>query len=1077
MYNKKLLLTVLNDLNKTKAPVKKRDVDYMSPDSMNPILGTPQMKKGGSKKFSKHLGATNRLFKKNPLFKKPNYKSKTYDPQAMYFEDGGYIDAELTPEEIEQCRKGGYIVEDISVPSLNTYAEGGNNADCLPGYKWNGKDCVKDIFMQGLISKIKQGNESKKPVPALVRKAPTAPIQNHSSGTFPSATEIKKQKEKEKERNKVQNLKEFTIEDLPQWAKDRDKYGVDEISWYETVNPKKWGLNDYSEYSSYNSAFRNAREADEKEFVYKGERYNTNLVPKEQSDLYWESKNFLKDYYKTQPFIKSPGDTMISDITSYQKEKYGITATELMSKGSSNLSAVENKLLTEMIDEETKLLSEQSNNEAYYNSDLFNQLRKERIKKLDKPTYFSITTQKPADLEAEGYWNEKKNKMFINAKNKTLNTTYIHELSHKGDDSYEAYESIPKIDMNKFNKENQRTSNWSQKDFEYFSEPTEIESRKLSTLFYLNKNKKSWKAGKITKNSLIDLYNNINKLPFDVRQLLQLYDAQQDDLLKYLNSEYTYKKEEGGSLDTYAGGGSSKGCPAGTYWNGTKCTKLVTLKNDKKYIDGVANWGMHVSDPNMISGNYNDQIKDRLYSGKWGLDPESGALVRLDKIQPQSVTKVDDQTKASREKEKLTEKNYNADIENKEAYKQSIEQAGFDPATFGKAKGTNVITGEPIYASSKEEADRINQEAINQAAIEGNAAVVNNPVFKAAAYMTPVGMAIGAMEGAARLAPDVYDFAKDPSWSGAGQIAMDIAQTTPFAKPIANTVKSTVQNTYKINPWAFKPKADAYYHRSPNLENIVNKDENILQGFAKSEEGAAYSKNRLQANGEYVRPANEQLYFSKGVPLDKGRYNTTGNVAKGHVNVDYPGPYIAEVEGVPMGVSVSGRAPAANAPTELGDYAVSHRPISLDETKFYKEHWLKGYTPVDKSKVLANVPDKPLKAVVSDDAIGVPEFQWNQMSDFHKNAYKQRYGDKISIMPDEEYSIWSQKPEVQAAARNRTAQEKAARETARELSEQKQGGSTDDYIEIDISDLQLGDEIDEDTMNELKRLGYTFEEI
>jgi len=156
-----------------------------------------------------------------------------------------------------------------------------------------------------------------------------------------------------------------------------------------------------------------------------------------------------------------------------------------------------------------------------------------------------------------------------------------------------------------------------------------------------------------------------------------------------------------------------------------------------------------------------------------------------------------------------------------------------------------------------------------------------------------------------------------------------------------------------------------------------------------------------------------------------------------------------------MGVSVSGRAPATNAPTELGDYAVSHRPISLDETKFYKEHWLKGYTPVDKSKVLANVPDKPLKAVVSDDAIGVPEFQWNQMSDFHKNAYKQKYGDKISIMPDEEYSIWSQKPEVQAAARNRTAQEKAARETARELSEQKQGGSTNDSIEIDIPEEEI----------------------
>ena len=137
MYNKKLLLNVLNDLNKTKAPARKKDIEYVSPDSVDPTLETPQMKKGGSKKFSKHLGATNRLFKKNPLFKKPNYKSKTYDPQAMYFEDGGYVEVELTPEEIEEYRKGGYIVEDISVPSLNTFAGGGEPGTyILDGYKY-----------------------------------------------------------------------------------------------------------------------------------------------------------------------------------------------------------------------------------------------------------------------------------------------------------------------------------------------------------------------------------------------------------------------------------------------------------------------------------------------------------------------------------------------------------------------------------------------------------------------------------------------------------------------------------------------------------------------------------------------------------------------------------------------------------------------------------------------------------------------------------------------------------------------------------------------------------------------------
>jgi hypothetical protein len=52
-----------------------------------------------------------------------------------------YIETELTPEEIEEYRKGGYIVEDISVPSLNQMEEGGG--PCPPGYyRVNGR-CVK----------------------------------------------------------------------------------------------------------------------------------------------------------------------------------------------------------------------------------------------------------------------------------------------------------------------------------------------------------------------------------------------------------------------------------------------------------------------------------------------------------------------------------------------------------------------------------------------------------------------------------------------------------------------------------------------------------------------------------------------------------------------------------------------------------------------------------------------------------------------------------------------------------------------------------------------------------------------
>jgi hypothetical protein len=82
----------------------------------------PHMKKGGktkSKKYSRSLSATNRLFTTNFLFKK--HKHKIFDPNASYYEDGGYVEVDdLTPEQIQQYAQGGYIIEEG-----NNYKQGG----------------------------------------------------------------------------------------------------------------------------------------------------------------------------------------------------------------------------------------------------------------------------------------------------------------------------------------------------------------------------------------------------------------------------------------------------------------------------------------------------------------------------------------------------------------------------------------------------------------------------------------------------------------------------------------------------------------------------------------------------------------------------------------------------------------------------------------------------------------------------------------------------------------------------------------------------------------------------------------
>lgn len=111
---------------------------------------TKKNKKSYAKKFSRSLEATNRLFTENELFEKPkSKKKKVFDPKSeyrdggayyddsrdawvsadgtvgpngpAYYEDGGFIEAELSDEEIEEYKKGGWVVEE-----LDTYDGGGS---------------------------------------------------------------------------------------------------------------------------------------------------------------------------------------------------------------------------------------------------------------------------------------------------------------------------------------------------------------------------------------------------------------------------------------------------------------------------------------------------------------------------------------------------------------------------------------------------------------------------------------------------------------------------------------------------------------------------------------------------------------------------------------------------------------------------------------------------------------------------------------------------------------------------------------------------------------------------------------
>lgn len=340
------------------------------------------------------------------------------------------------------------------------------------------------------------------------------------------------------------------------------------------------------------------------------------------------------------------------------------------------------------------------------------------------------------------------------------------------------------------------------------------------------------------------------------------------------------KKGQGGAITTSQLFNQANFFEDGGY--GDPPPKLITYKNDAKLIDGTAAFDL-ITNPkiaNRITADYNQEIKDRLYSGKWGYDPNSGALVKLNKSQQ---TTIPTDIKNIRQEEK----------EDRE-YKQAIARGEIKP---------RIDT--PIQQPANQQ---MTKQEVEDFVRKGYNAAILNPAFQTAAYFTPPGMAIGAIQGAANLIPDLYagDY---------GYAALDAASMLPFAKPIANTVKSAVKNTYKINPWRFKVNPEAYY-RGVGKDGI---DDILESGIIRSKKQHAYP----------------EPYFSKGVIGD--------HYAKG---------YFAELVNEPMkGVGSFPEGSLIQTP-------VNTISVNNPNLKLYKKDWLKGYKEVPKPQSAANTPVK-----------------------------------------------------------------------------------------------------------------------
>jgi hypothetical protein len=282
MYNKKTLSKAVSKLDKTKKPAQARDIIYdpagqwkfpgqptripgnditmqnvpypvmAYPNVGQPMLMQPggeydfpnadyvdeypQMKKGGLKKnkTSRSLMATNKLFAKHAFFKKPK-KNVIFDPNSPNFQKGGFIETELTEDEIQEYKDGGYIVEDISIPTLE-YQKGGTSND----------DPWKKI-VRTTQKKIIDSNKVKPDTSNWRRAnddAPNLNYQNTKQNTTVKklSPEDKKSQENFDKNFKVEGKDNYTKykdkvqENLKLWSGDRANYAdYDDNEWESAV--------------------------------------------------------------------------------------------------------------------------------------------------------------------------------------------------------------------------------------------------------------------------------------------------------------------------------------------------------------------------------------------------------------------------------------------------------------------------------------------------------------------------------------------------------------------------------------------------------------------------------------------------------------------------------------------------------------------------------------------------------------------------------------------------------------------------------------------------------------------------
>jgi hypothetical protein len=361
--------------------------------------------------------------------------------------------------------------------------------------------------------------------------------------------------------------------------------------------------------------------------------------------------------------------------------------------------------------------------------------------------------------------------------------------------------------------------------------------------------------------------------------------------------------------------------------NAQKGKSYVSMKNNKDWFDSHANWS------NTGNKQYDDLVRKSVLSGRFGVDPNTGDLIKLKESE---WTDVSDMEKTlAKDKRNWTKKE-----------KQEAGDLFNSMTPEGKQFRKDVVAGNmqamfqnPLFYAPAAIAAAPFVAGAASAAAPILGASMNAPMFGVAGLTGTNSMNAYFAYQAAKNLPNVASSIKtayqNPTLGNLGNAALETGLTTldalPFASSVTPGVKAAISaskesgllsNAYKINPFAFKPKSDAYYR-------MVGEG-----GYADALESGV------------VRPpvgsGHTEAYYNKGYPLDTRLRDATGRAG-------YGGPYMAEVKGDPE-LFVNENVANYTGPMFADPvvYSKQNIPINNPNLKFYKEDWLRGYKEVPK---------------------------------------------------------------------------------------------------------------------------------